>query len=136
MGPEVYINPFHLILKGGLKLGAVPAGSCRVYRCVWARNLRVKVPEPGFCRSFFDSSHVLYSCDLFNVHGSIWVSFMKMFVICSEFLDFAIASYCVIPAPEMNFARWKSVVRHVIYELNATAVFLHTIVCALLQKRF
>ena len=79
--------------------------------------------EPGFCRSFFDSSHVLYSCDLFNVHGSIWVSFMKMFVVSSEFLDFAIASYCVNPDPEMHFARWKSVVRHVIYELNATAVF-------------
>ena len=81
------------------------------------------MPEPGFCSSIFDSSHVLHSCDLFNVHGSIWVSFMKIIVIRSGSMYFAIASYCVIPAPEMHFARWKSVVRHVIYELNAQAVF-------------
>ena len=69
-------------------------------------------------------------------HGSMSVSFMKMFVGRGEAMYFCNSSYYTIPAPEMHFARWKSVVRHVIYELNAQAVFLHTIVGALLQKRF
>ena len=37
---EVFINPFHLILRGDPKLGAVPADSCRVYR-LWALKTTV-----------------------------------------------------------------------------------------------
>ena len=96
----------------------------------------LKCPSRVFAAHFLTRAMFCTVVICLTLHGSIWVSFMKMFVIPSEFLDFAIASYCVILAPEMHFARWKSVVRHVIYELNAQAVFLHTFVCASLQGRF
>ena len=78
---EVYINPFHLILKGGPKLAATSAGSCWAYTCVWARNLRVKVPEPCFCIQFHGSS--LHS-HKYSPFSALRLHFMKFLVISGE----------------------------------------------------
>ena len=86
-------------------------------------NYELKCPSRVFAAHFLTRAMFYTVVICLPFHGSMSVSFMKIIVGHSEATCFCNSSYCTIPAPEMHFARWKSVVRHVIYELNATAVF-------------